>query len=170
VNAESCANWPENIGLVSRQIETYLEVHQLRRRLKAATEGLEPIKNELERKANKFWQWPWRRPNKQAAVKDFAERLRELTEYLANLENHDLPSRPYGTGVAVGPLDQIKSELDDIYRHIRESSSQEVPEAKKNILRELVQEARTDRSKAGLEPITGKINRTIEELRLAFAA
>jgi hypothetical protein len=172
-NAQICLDWPENITLVRGQIETYLEVHQLRRRLMAASKGLKPIKDELERNANKFWQWPWSKPNKQAAVKEFTERLKELTDYLAKLENQDLRHRPTGTGVAVRPLEDIFKQLGKIKDSLNAQgsvSSQDIPEEMKTHLKELVQKARIDHSKAGLEPITGNINTTIEELRLAFAA
>jgi len=170
VNAESCLDWPQHIPVVRRQINNYLEVHQLRRRLKAATEGLEPIKTAMEQRARTIWQWPWRRRDKQAAVEEFAQRLGELTTYFANLENHDLSSRPAGTGVAVQPLDEIYNQLGVIQdSYLRGSdSSQNIPIEAKTQLIELVQKAREDHSKDGLEPITGRINATIEELRHAF--
>jgi DNA repair ATPase RecN len=174
VKVETCIPKPEEISTVREQINRYLQVHELRRRLKDATDALEEIKVALERRAHKFWQWFGARRKKQAAVEEFANLLGELTNYLAMLENNPviLLDRPDATGVAADSLHDMDKELGIIQNiYLRGSvSPQDIPEERKTRLWRMVQKAREYRSKEGLEPITGTINTTIEKLRKAFAA
>src|SRR5215217_8156082 len=104
VEAKSCLDRPEKIGTVKERIDRYLRVHRLRRRLTDAIDGVRPIRDALQRRADQFLPWPWRRQNRRKAVNQFAKLLQDLDNYVRELEEKELKYREMGTGVAVKPL------------------------------------------------------------------
>jgi hypothetical protein len=160
VQAKYCQlDQQDQVRELNTRIDNYLTVDKLRPELLKAVTGLSSCRVELQKHADRFLQWPWRRVDRREAVTLFVGLLHELEQYVLKLEEQGLQYRPAGTGVAVASLMEIKRVLN-----AGKLSYGQKPES----LVQVVSTIQEDRSKDHLLDFTVKIQQTIDELITAF--
>lgn len=143
---------------LQRRINTYLHVDRLRPELGRALAGLRATHSAMKEHADHFLQWPWAKPDRRAAVAEFATLLRDLEGYLRELDAMGLQYRAAGTGVGIKWLQEMGPFLSGNPLHPNPYAA----------WAELVDAALADRSKDNLLRYTTRIEMTIQMLRRAF--
>jgi hypothetical protein len=153
VQAKHCqVDQPEQVRDLQVRIDNYLTVDELRPELFKAITGLEEYQVVMQRRAERFLQWPWAKANRREAITEFVTLLQSLRDYFAALDEITSPGGPTGVGA---------SSLLRIAGYLQAQPSQEG-------LVQLVSEMQADRTKAGLMEYTSRIERTINVLLKAF--
>jgi hypothetical protein len=155
VQTVNCTDDPNAIQQLKRRID-HLSIDQLRTKLSDAKTGLEVYQDVFQKSANSKLAWPWKRVDKEQAVREFTDNLKELDKYLAALNNSDLPFRRSKSGVG-------QEALHDILRHI-----DKLPDCRASSLRKLGEKYRSERDKEPLFERVEQIRSVIEKMQLAF--
>jgi len=143
------------------RIEAYLTVDKLRPLLQEAVSQLKGCREALVKHSDRVLQWPWKKDDRQQAVKEFSSTLESLTAYLTELDRDGV--RRYQSGVGVTSLVKIQETLRRY-------------EAQKNVegtadgteFFQLVREIQERRSKGYLMESIDEIQRIIHRLIQAF--
>lgn len=151
-------NLPEEVTELRIRIDEYLFVDYLRPILNIAVKGLEKCHKALQESADRFWQWPWVKEERQIAISDFTMLLDDLKKYLDDLDKDHLIHRKAGTGVLVWELNEIKNYLND--NRPRQLVQKE--------LIDFINEIQNHRDKKKLLEDTSRIESTINDLIRAF--
>jgi len=149
----------EQIANLIQRLESYLRIDKLRPELLRATTGLDDCQKELENESQKFLQWPWKKNNREKAVKDFTFILKDLKQYLEDLDGAAFEHRVAGSGVGVVSLNRLLDRLKYI--------SLEPLSGRSNFI-QLVNEIEQDRTKDNLLSYTVRIEQSIQKLLRAF--
>lgn len=150
---------PNQVENLIQRIDSYLKIDKLRPELLGAIIGLDDCLKALENKSKKLLQWPWKKSNREKAVKDFASLLRDIKQYLEDLDGAAFQHRGAGSGVGVLPLNRLLMQLR--YMNLN-------PLSGRGSFIELVNEFEQDRTKDNLLGYTAKIEQSIQKLLRAF--
>jgi hypothetical protein len=135
-----------------RRIDRYLHTNLLRPQLETAKTGLLECATTFENRAGRFLQWPWKRVDRQEAVRAFRSDLASLVGFLDDLGDRLKYEGPSGIGV---------EELEQLYELLgSESSSGDQVES-------LITDARARGNRRWADQVA-RLTEQVERLRRAF--
>jgi hypothetical protein len=156
VQALNCDNTSTEFKQLLERIDTYLKVDKLRIKLAEAIEGLSYYQSLFETNQKSLFVWPWKKADKEMAINEFSNTLKQLNLYLKNLSEIDLPYRRAGTGVGIKALFAIKEFLENPSPNPNSS------------LKALAEKYLAERDKEPMFESIKKIRSLIENLRWTF--
>ena len=142
-------------------IETYLTVDKYRPKLMEAVAGLKGCREALVKHADTFLQWPWKKDDRQEAVKEFSSLLGSLELYLNALAQKGFHNDISGVGAP--SLVKIQVALREYQAQKRMQGT-----ADRVAFLQLIQEIQKNRSKDFLMDRIDEIQITIRKLTQAF--
>jgi hypothetical protein len=161
VQAKNCdLSRAEQIRALKIRIDAYLTVDILRPKLQDAVVGLALCREALRKNAEGFllWLWPPLKEKRREAIAKFNALLKDLEQYLKELDEEGLKYLKAGTGVGVMTLREIQDYLD----------SRPAGNIDPYGLARRVSQFQRDPSKDHLMNYTKRIRETIHALRSAF--
>ena len=156
-------NQGDEVKQLYGRIETYLTVDKLRPMLQEALSGLKGCREALEKNADRFLQWPWKKDDRQQAIKEFTSLLGNLDLYLTELGKTGFGNLKYISGVGATALVRVQNYLRD---YQAQQKLQGVPDQADFF--ELIHEIQKDRTKDYLMNRIDHIENIIHKLIQAF--
>lgn len=161
-------NDPKRLKHLQVRLQTFLHEDNIRPRLRRAIAGLEECHTTMSKEASNALAWPWKKKDRQQAILDFSSSMTSLLDYLNRLDQ-ELGYLPFGTGPRARYLSQIDSLVRQTVDGVAAGSIDAAGlDAMRETIRSVVQEARSDPTKAGWGPFLDGIASTRNHIRRAF--